>query len=84
MTVCSENNNREEEWRGTKMKTLSYNLKAIVSPTRNGNLIPGLKFIVFLFAILQFEADLYILNSTKLCQTRRPHSQPMNEFVIMS
>jgi hypothetical protein len=48
MTVCSENNNRDKEWRGTKMKILSYKLKAIVFPTRNGNLIPGLKFIVFL------------------------------------
>lgn len=64
------------------MKILSYNQNAIVFPTRNGNLIPGLEFIFFV-AMLQVEADLYILNSTKLCQTRRLHSELMNEFVIM-
>ena len=64
------------------MKILSYSQKVIVFPTINGNLIPGLNF--FLVALLQVERDLCILNSTKLCQTRRLHSQTMNGFVIMT
>jgi len=48
MAVCNENNNRDEEWRGTKMKILSYSQKVIVFPTINGNLIPGLNFFFWL------------------------------------
>jgi hypothetical protein len=42
------------------------------------------KVYLFLVAILQVKPDLYILNSIKLCQTRRLYSQPMNEVVIMT
>lgn len=55
--------------------------KPLLFTTRNGNLImPGLKFIFYLVALLQAKPDLYILNSTKL-QSDATSSFSTNERV---
>jgi len=66
------------------MEILSYGQKATVFSHKKWKLSNAWFKVYFFFAILQVKPDLCIMNSTKLCQTRHLHSQPINQFVIMT